>query len=46
MNARVAAIEYDPNRSSRIALLQYEDGERRYIIAPDGLAPGDIVRSG
>jgi large subunit ribosomal protein L2 len=44
--ARVAAIEYDPNRSSRIALLHYADGEKRYILAPHGLAVGDIVQSG
>ena len=46
MDARVAAIEYDPNRSARIALLQYADGERRYIIAPDGVKVGDVLRSG
>jgi large subunit ribosomal protein L2 len=46
MDAKVAAIEYDPNRSSRIALLQYADGERRYIIAPDGVKVGDTLRSG
>src|SRR5512136_738102 len=46
MDARVAAIEYDPNRSSRIALLQYADGERRYILAPDGIKVGDLLRSG
>jgi len=46
MDARVAAIEYDPNRSARIALLQYADGERRYILAPDGVKPGEILRSG
>ena len=46
MNAKVTAIEYDPNRSSRIALLQYADGERKYIIAPDGVKPGDVLRSG
>lgn len=46
MDARVTAIEYDPNRSSRIALLQYADGERRYIIAPDGIKVGDVLRSG
>jgi large subunit ribosomal protein L2 len=46
MDAKVTAIEYDPNRSSRIALLQYADGERRYIIAPDGVKAGDILRSG
>jgi large subunit ribosomal protein L2 len=46
MDAKVTAIEYDPNRSSRIALLQYADGERRYIIAPDGIKVGDMLRSG
>jgi len=44
--ARVAAIEYDPNRSARIALLHYADGEKRYIIAPLGLRVGDTVMSG
>ncbi len=44
--ARVAAIEYDPNRSARIALLHYADGEKRYIIAPLGLNVGDTVMSG
>ncbi len=44
--AKVAAIEYDPNRSARIALLHYVDGEKRYIIAPDGLKPGMRVVSG
>jgi len=44
--AKVARIEYDPNRSARIALLTYEDGEKRYILAPNGLAPGDAVMSG
>jgi large subunit ribosomal protein L2 len=44
--ARVASIEYDPNRSARIALLNYADGERRYIVAPDGLKVGDRVQSG
>jgi len=44
--ARVASIEYDPNRSARIALLTYADGEKRYIIAPLGLQVGDIVMSG
>ncbi len=44
--ARVAAIEYDPNRSANIALLHYADGEKRYIIAPAGLALGDRVSSG
>lgn len=44
--ASVIAIEYDPNRSSRIALLQYEDGEKAYILAPDGLKAGDRLMSG
>lgn len=44
--ARVETIEYDPNRSARIALLLYADGERRYIIAPLGLQVGDAVMSG
>src|SRR5512140_799543 len=46
MDARVAAIEYDPNRSARLALLQYADGERRYIIAPAGVTVGTLLRSG
>ncbi len=46
MNATVMSIEYDPNRSAFIALVQYEDGEKRYIIAPNGLNVGDVVRSG
>ncbi len=44
--ARVTHIEYDPNRSSRIALLEYADGEKRYILAPEGLAAGATVESG
>lgn len=44
--AEVLAIEYDPNRSARIALLQYADGEKRYILAPLGLTVGDVVSSG
>src|SRR5438874_11706622 len=44
--AKVAAIEYDPNRSARIALLHYLDGEKRYIIAPLGLKVGDKVMAG
>lgn len=44
--AVVIAIEYDPNRSARIALVQYEDGERRYIIAPLGLKVGQLIGSG
>ena len=46
MNATVQTIEYDPIRSAHIALLQYEDGEKRYILAPNGLKVGDTVRSG
>src|SRR3569832_809185 len=46
MPARVIAIEYDPNRSARIALLRYDDGEKRYILAPNGLKVGDKVGSG
>ncbi len=45
MPATVIGIEYDPNRSANIALLQYEDGEKRYIIAPLGLTDGDVVIS-
>jgi len=44
--AKVAHIEYDPNRSARIALLHYADGEKRYIIAPNRLKQGDVVESG
>jgi large subunit ribosomal protein L2 len=44
--AKVAAIEYDPNRSARIALLNYKDGEKRYILAPVGLEIGQVVESG
>jgi large subunit ribosomal protein L2 len=43
---RVAAIEYDPNRSARIALIHYADGEKRYILAPSELSVGDVVKSG
>ena len=46
VNAEVIAIEYDPNRSSRIALLEYEDGEKRYILAPLGLSVGETVSAG
>ena len=46
ISAEVMSIEYDPNRSANIALLQYEDGEKRYIIAPLGLKKGDKVISG
>ncbi|HHV53940.1 MAG TPA: 50S ribosomal protein L2 [Firmicutes bacterium] len=44
--AKVTSIEYDPNRSARIALLTYADGEKRYILAPEGLQVGDTVTSG
>lgn len=44
--ARVKSIEYDPNRSAYIALLAYADGEKRYILAPEGIKPGDQVQSG
>jgi len=43
---RVAAVEYDPNRSARIALIYYVDGEKRYILAPIGLNVGDMIKSG
>ena len=46
MNATVLTLEYDPNRSAFIALVQYEDGEKRYILAPHGLKVGDKVRAG
>lgn len=46
VNAAVASIEYDPNRSARIALLHYADGDKRYIVAPDGLKVGQVVQSG
>ena len=46
MQATVIGIEYDPNRSANIALIQYEDGEKRYIIAPQGITDGDKVISG
>ena len=44
--AKVAAVEYDPNRSARLALLHYADGEKRYILCPDGLKVGHTVLSG
>src|SRR5205085_2288579 len=44
--AKVAAIEYDPNRSARIALLHYNDGDKRYILAPNGLRVGETLMSG
>lgn len=44
--AKVLTLEYDPNRSAHIALLQYEDGEKRYIVAPSGLKVGDTISAG
>ncbi|MHB8971865.1 MAG: 50S ribosomal protein L2 [Pirellulaceae bacterium] len=44
--ARVASVQYDPNRSARIALLYYVDGEKRYILAPEGLQPGTMLENG
>jgi len=44
--AKVVSVEYDPNRSARIALVKYADGEYRYILCPDGVGPGDPVASG
>jgi len=46
MKATVLTIEYDPNRSANIALIQYEDGEKRYILAPFGLKVGNVIESG
>ena len=46
MPATVLTLEYDPNRTAFIALVQYEDGEKRYILAPEGLKVGDVVMSG
>jgi large subunit ribosomal protein L2 len=46
ISAKVAAIEYDPNRTARLALLHYADGEKRYIVAPLGLKVGDVVMAG
>ena len=46
MNATVMTLEYDPNRSANIALVQYEDGEKRYIVAPQGLSVGDVISAG
>ena len=46
MNATVLTLEYDPNRSAHIALVEYEDGEKRYILAPNGLKVGDTIRAG
>ena len=46
INAKVVAVEYDPNRTCHIALLEYDDGEKRYILAPNGLKVGDTLESG
>lgn len=46
IEAKVISIEYDPNRSARIALLEYADGEKRYIVAPNGISVGDMLMSG
>lgn len=46
LTGRIVSIEYDPNRSAQIALVQYTDGEKRYILAPVGLSVGDVVNSG
>lgn len=46
MAAKIQTVEYDPNRSARIALVQYEDGEKRYIIAPSGIKVGQKIESG
>lgn len=46
VDATVKTIEYDPNRSARIALVEYKDGEKRYIVAPNGLKVGDVIKSG
>lgn len=46
IKARVAAIEYDPNRSANVALLHYSDGEKSYVLAPIGLKVGDLIESG
>jgi len=46
MPAEVLSIEYDPNRGARIALVAYKDGEKRYILAPVGVKPGDVLESG
>lgn len=46
VNAKIAHIEYDPNRTARIALLHYTDGEKRYIIAPNRLKQGDVIENG
>ena len=46
IEGKVASVEYDPNRSARIALIHYKDGEKRYIIAPKGIEVGQTIKSG
>jgi len=46
IRGKISSIEYDPNRSARIALVLYEDGEKRYIVSPDGMNVGDVVQAG
>ena len=46
VTGRVATVEYDPNRNANIALINYKDGEKRYIIAPNGLKVGMIIENG
>ncbi len=46
IDAKVIAIEYDPNRSANIALLSYKDGEKRYILSPEGVSVGDTIVAG
>ena len=46
MPGKVTAIEYDPNRSARLALITYADGDKRYILAPVGIQVGDVIMSG
>ena len=46
IKGKIVSIEYDPNRNSRIALVSYQDGEKVYILAPNGLSVGDVIESG
>lgn len=46
VKGKISSIEYDPNRSARVALVVYEDGDKRYILAPDGLKVGDVIQAG
>ena len=45
MTGKIIAVEYDPNRSARIALVEYEDGDRKYILAPDGIKVNNTIVS-